>query len=67
VLHEDAHLDLQVASRNAAALQIDGRIGIALQMGDTVAVQRASEVARFARVRAPSYFYQTLTRRLRRE
>jgi len=67
VLHEDAHLDLVVTSRYPAALSVDGRIGLTLQAGDTIAVQRASEVARFVRVQPPSYFYQTLTRRLRRE
>lgn len=67
VLHEDAHLDLEVASRYPAALSVDGRIGLSLQMGDSVAIKRAPEVARFARVHPPSYFYQTLTRRLRRE
>jgi NAD+ kinase len=67
VLHEEAHLDLQVVSHYTAALSIDGRISFALQAGDVVAVKRAPEVARFARVRSPSYFYQSLTRRLRRE
>ncbi len=67
VLHEDAHLDLEVVSRYPAALSIDGRISRPLTTHDTVAVRRAPEVARFARVRPPSYFYQTLTRRLRRE
>lgn len=67
VLHEEAHLDLHVASKYPAALSIDGRINRPLHPGDVVAVQRAPEVARFARVRPPSYFYQTLTKRLRRE
>lgn len=67
VLHEDAHLDLEVVSRYPAALSVDGRVNLPLQTGDTLAVQRAPEVARFARVQPPSYFYQTLTRRLRRE
>lgn len=67
VLHEAAHLDLEVVSRYPAALSVDGRVGLPLQQGDTIAVQRAMEVARFARVQPPSYFYQTLTRRLRRE
>lgn len=67
VLHEDAHLDLEIVSKYAAALSIDGRIGMPLQTGDSVAVQRAPEVATFARVQPPSHFYQTLTRRLRRE
>ncbi|HEY0739601.1 MAG TPA: NAD(+)/NADH kinase [Herpetosiphonaceae bacterium] len=67
VLHEEAHLDLHVVSKYPAALSIDGRINRPLHPGDIVAVQRAPEVARFARVRPPSYFYQTLTKRLRRE
>lgn len=67
VLHEDAHLDLQVASCHAAALAVDGRTHRPLAVNDSVAVRRAPEVARFVRVRPPSYFYQTLTRRLRRE
>lgn len=67
VLHEGAHLDLEVASHYPAALSVDGRIGLPLASGDSVAVQRAIEVARFVRVRPPSYFYQSLTRRLRRE
>jgi NAD+ kinase len=67
VLHEDAHLDLEVASRYPAAISIDGRVNRPLQAGDRVAVRRASEVARFVRVQSPSYFYQTLTRRLRRD
>lgn len=67
VLHEAAHLDLEVVSRYPAALSVDGRVNLPLQPGDTLAVQRAPEVARFARVQPPSYFYQTLTRRLRRE
>jgi len=67
VLHEDAHLDLEVASRYPAALSVDGRIGLPLATGDSVAVRRADETACFVRVRPPSYFYQSLTRRLRRE
>lgn len=67
VLHEDAHLDLEVTSRYPAALAIDGRVNLALHVGDSVAVQRSSQVAQFARVQPPSHFYQTLTRRLRRE
>jgi NAD+ kinase len=67
VLHETAHLDLEVVSRYSAAVSVDGRVAQPLQAGDMIAVQRAPEVARFARVQPPSYFYKTLTRRLRRE
>jgi NAD+ kinase len=67
VLHEDACLDLEVVSRYPAAMSIDGRVNRPLQSGDRVAVCRAPEVGRFVRVQSPSYFYQTLTRRLRRD
>jgi len=67
VLHEDARLGLRVVSRYQATLSIDGRVSRALQSSDWIATRRAVEVARFARVKPPSYFYQTLTRRLRRE
>ncbi len=67
VLHEDAQLELEIASRYPAAMVIDGRINRPLQLGDRVLVQRAREVVRFVRIEPPSYFYQTLTRRLRRD
>jgi NAD+ kinase len=67
VLHEDARLELEVTSRYPAAMAIDGRVNRPLHPGDRVRVQRAPEVARFVRLEPPSYFYQTLTRRLRRE
>jgi NAD+ kinase len=67
VLHEDARLKLQVATKYPAAISFDGQVSRPMEAGDWVAVRRAPEVARFARVQPPSYFYQTLTRRLRRE
>lgn len=67
VLHEDAHLSLQIVTKYPTLLSVDGRVSRSLQLDDWIAVRRASEVACFARVRPPSYFYQTLTRRLRRE
>lgn len=67
VLHDEAEVTLVLRSRYAASLSIDGQTTIPLAAGDTVRVHRAKQVARFARVRSPQYFYQTLTARLRRE
>ena len=67
VLHEDAEVSLQLMSRYPASLGVDGQETIALQAGDVITARRAERVARFARVRSPEYFYQTLTQRLRRE
>lgn len=67
VLHEDAEVSLQVTSRYPASLGVDGQVTIPLQTGDVITARRAEHVARFARVRSPEYFYQTLTQRLRRE
>ena len=67
VLHEGAEVTLHLRSRYPASLAIDGQFSLPLQTGDVVTVRRAERVARFARVRSPEYFYQTLTERLRRE
>jgi NAD+ kinase len=67
VLHEDAEVSLQVKSRYPASLGVDGQETVPLQTGDVITARRAERVARFARVRSPEYFYQTLTQRLRRE
>ena len=67
VLHEDAEVTLQVRSRYPASFHVDGQFAIPLHMGDVVTVRRSDRLARFARVTAPQYFYQTLTQRLRRE
>ncbi len=66
VLHEDAEISLRLRSRYAASLSVDGQISIPLQLDDVIKVRRSTQVARFARVRSPEYFYQTLTKRLRR-
>ena len=67
VLHEQAEITLQLRSRYTASLAVDGQISVPMATGDVVVVRRAERAARFARVRSPEYFYQTLTQRLRRE
>jgi NAD+ kinase len=67
VLHEDAEVTLVLRSRYNAILAVDGQFSRPFHTDDVVVARRAEEVARFARVRSPQYFYQTLTARLRRE
>lgn len=66
VLHEDAEVTLHLQSRYPAILAVDGQFSHPFLTGDSVTVRRAEQVARFARVSSPQYFYQTLTDRLRR-
>lgn len=67
VLHEQAEVTLALRSRYPASLSIDGQVSIPLHTGDVVTACRSTHVARFARVRSPQYFYETLTERLRHD
>ncbi len=65
VLAADVRIDLEVFSDVEAGLNIDGQVEIPLQSGDTVTVQVSPYRARFLRIQPRTYFYSTLTRRLR--
>ncbi len=65
VLAAGVRIDLQVFSDVEAGLNIDGQVEIPLQSGDTVTVQVSPYRARFLRIQPRTYFYSTLTRRLR--
>lgn len=67
VLHEDAQINLVLHSRHHASLSVDGRENIPMVEGDEVEVRRSEQICRFARLQAPSQFYASLVRRLRRE
>jgi NAD+ kinase len=67
VLHDTAEVTLTLRSRYAAVLSIDGQVSIPLRTGDILTVRRSERVGRFARVRSPQYFYQSLTQRLRHD
>lgn len=67
VLHEDAEITLSLRSRYPATLSVDGQVSVPLHMGDVLTVRRSAQVARFARVSSPQYFYETLTERLRHD
>lgn len=49
---------------HAAILNVDGQVREALLDGDTVRVSMSAHVARFVRVRPPSYFYASLMARM---
>lgn len=64
VLPSDFVVRLRVYSDHGAAMSIDGQIELDLVSGDELTVKRSSKVVRFLRGRDPSYFYETLTKRL---
>ena len=57
----------KIQSRYPAALSIDGQSIHPLETTDQIEVSRSPLTCRFARVHPRSHFYETLTRRLRRE
>ncbi|HEX2171626.1 MAG TPA: hypothetical protein VHL09_04205, partial [Dehalococcoidia bacterium] len=65
VLAAGARIDLEVFTDLEAGLNIDGQVEIPLYSGDTVTVAASPYRARFLRVQPRTYFYSTLTRRLR--
>ena len=64
VLPGDSVVRLRVYSDQGAAMSIDGQIELDLVSGDELTVKRSSKVVRFLRGRDPSYFYESLTKRL---
>ncbi len=64
VLAEGVKVRIAVVGHRPAVLTVDGHAHAALENGDTVAVEASRHVARFARVREPTYFYKTLVSRL---
>lgn len=64
VLPGDFVVRLRVYSDQGAAMSIDGQIELDLVSGDELTVKRSSKVVRFLRGRDPSYFYESLTKRL---
>lgn len=64
VLPGDFVIRLRVHSDHGASMSLDGQIELNLVSGDELTVKRSSKVVRFLRGRDPSYFYETLTKRL---
>lgn len=64
VLSDDALVEVTVSTDHQAILTADGQDELPLRDGDRVIVRAGAHVARFARLRARSYFYEMLMPRL---
>lgn len=64
VLSDDALIEVTVSTDHQAILTADGQDELSLRDGDRVIVRAGAHVARFARLRPRSYFYETLMPRL---
>lgn len=67
VLPPDAVVTWHLRSRHALALNIDGQITYGLELTDRIEISRSPLTCCFARIYPRAHFYETLTRRLRRE
>ncbi len=67
VFPQGAIVRVEVTTGHQASLTVDGQIETPLYNGDLVEVSAAVQRARFLRAQAPSYFYEMLANRLRRE
>jgi len=65
VLSEGSSVRLTVDTDHEAMLTVDGQFEVALASGDEVWVRASEHSALFVRLRPPSYFYQSLSERLR--
>ncbi len=65
VLPEGSHVLFRLETDHGGILTIDGQIDVPLKNGDEIRVAASQNVARFARLRPRTYFYQTLVDRLR--
>ena len=64
VLPPATTLELKVRTDHQAMVSIDGQINLPLESGDSVKVRLSQHVARFLRVKPPTFFYSTLMQRL---
>ena len=65
VLSEGAVVSLYVETDHEAILTVDGQSEVALASGDEVRIRSSEHVTTFARLRPRSYFYDSLSQRLR--
>ncbi|MSQ11831.1 MAG: NAD(+)/NADH kinase [Dehalococcoidia bacterium] len=64
VLHEGAVVTLTLGAGDEAGLSVDGFVNVPLGKGDTLEIKASPHAARFLRMGSPTYFYETLFRRL---
>lgn len=65
VLSEGSEVRMRVYSDHDAMLTVDGQVVVTVEDGDHVVVTGAPHLARFIRLREPSYFYQSLMDKLK--
>jgi len=65
VLSEGTEIRMSASSDHEAMLTVDGQFVIEVYEGDEVIVVGSPNLARFVRLREPSYFYRMLTDKLR--
>ncbi len=65
VLPENATVRLRVTMDHEAVLTVDGQIGLRLESGDEIVIERADYDCLFVRVNQRRYFYQRLVQGLR--
>ncbi|MBK8049746.1 MAG: NAD(+)/NADH kinase [Anaerolineales bacterium] len=64
ILSEGSTVRLRAFSDYPPMLTVDGQVVVELEEGDEVMVVGSPHLARFIRVREPSYFYQTLMEKM---
>ncbi len=64
VLHENAHIAIQVDMSHEAFLTADGQKSVNVESGDTVVITKHERPCLFARVESPGFFYRRLMGRL---
>ena len=65
ILPSQSTVDLKIAPREKVTLSIDGQVELPLSDGQNVRVKLSPHMARFLRIREPTYFYSLLWQKLR--
>ncbi len=66
VIPPESQIQLQVETDHQAIISVDGQVNLPLKNGDRVQVSISPYVVRFLRAQPHTYFYDTLTFRLKR-
>jgi len=64
VLPSEAVVELEVQTAHEAKVSIDGQVEYPLNSGNTIRVKRSPYTAKLLRIQPPSFFYETLLRKL---
>lgn len=66
VIPPESQIQLQVETDHEAIISVDGQVNLPLKNGDRIQVSLSPYVVHFLRAQPPTYFYDTLTFRLKR-